>query len=146
MPASTPKRKYQSQLRLEQAATTKARIVAAARTVFVRQDYAATSIVAIARAAQVSRETIYSTYGTKVNLLKAVYDAAVVCDNDPVPVAERPAYRAMLSEPDPHSALRAFGQLSAELVTRIGPILVVVQDGGNDLSWPSWWRPRDKND
>jgi len=127
------KRKYDSRLRTEQAAATRERIVAAARAVFLRMGYAGSSIVAVAQEAQVSRETVYQAYGTKANLLKAVYDAAVVGDTDPVPVAERAAYREMLADPDPHSALRTFGQLSAGLVSRIGPILIVLQEGGNDL-------------
>ena len=109
MTASRRNRKYESRLRFEQAAATKARIVAAARAVFLRTGYAASSIVAIAQEAQVSRETVYQAYGTKANLLKAVYDAAVVGDTDPVTVAERRAYREMLADPDPHSVLRTFG-------------------------------------
>lgn len=132
MTAAERKRKYDSQLRVEQAAATRARIVAAARAVFLRKGYAASSIVAVAQEAQVSRETVYQAYGTKANLLKAVYDAAVVGDTDPVPVAERTAYGEMLADPDPHSALRTFGRLSADLVSRMGPILVLLQEGGND--------------
>jgi AcrR family transcriptional regulator len=132
MAAPARNRKYDSRLRTEQAAATKARIVAAARTVFLHRGYAASSIVAVAQEAQVSRETVYQAYGTKANLLKAVYDAAVVGDTDPVPVADRAAYREMLADPDPHSALRTFGALSAELVSRLGPILVVMQEGGAD--------------
>ncbi len=132
MTASRRNRKYESPLRFEQAAATKARIVAAARAVFLRTGYAASSIVAIAAEAQVSRETVYQAYGTKANLLKAVYDDAVVGDTDPITVAERPAYRAMLADPDPHAALRTFGRLTAELVSRIGPVLVLIQEGGDD--------------
>lgn len=132
MTASRRNRRYESQLRAEQATATKARVVAAARAVFLRTGYAASSIVAIAREARVSRETVYQSYGTKANLLKAVYDAAVVGDTDPIPVAERPAYQAMLADPDPHSVLRTFGRLSAELESRIGPILVLIQAGGED--------------
>jgi AcrR family transcriptional regulator len=126
------KRKYDSRLRTEQAAATRERIVAAARAVFLQRGYVASSIVAVAQEAQVSRETVYQAYGTKANLLKAVYDAAVVGDTDPVPVAERAEYQAMLADPDPHAALRTFGQLSAGLVSRLGPILAVTQEGGND--------------
>jgi AcrR family transcriptional regulator len=132
MTAAQRNRKYDSQLRAEQAAATRARIVAAARAVFLRRGYAASSIVAIAHEAHVSRETVYQAYGTKANLLKAVYDAAVVGDTDPVAVAERPAYREMLADPDPHSLLRTFGRLSAELVTRIGPVLLLIHEGGLD--------------
>lgn len=131
---ATPRRNrnYESPLRAEQAVATKARIVTAARAVFLRRGYAATSIVAIASEARVSRETVYQGFGTKANLLKAVYDAAVVGDADPVPVADRPGYQEMLADPDPRSALRTFGRLSAELVSRIGPVLVLIQQNSSD--------------
>jgi AcrR family transcriptional regulator len=132
MPPTQGNRKYNSRLRTEQAAATKARVVAAARAVFLRSGYASSSIVAIAQEAGVSRETVYQAYGTKANLLKAVYDAAVVGDTDPIAVAERPAYREMLADRDPRSVLRTFGRLSAELIARIGPILALIQEGGND--------------
>ena len=132
MAAAERNRKYDSRLRAEQAAATRERVVAAARAVFLRKGYAASSIVAIAHEAGVSRETVYQAYGTKANLLKAVYDAAVVGDTDPVAVAERPAYREMLADPDPLSLLRTFGRLSADLVTRIGPVLLLIAEAGPD--------------
>ena len=132
MTASRRNRKYESPLRFEQAAATKARIVAAARWSSCARVTPPARSWPSRQEAQVSRETVYQAYGTKANLLKAVYDAAVVGDTDPITVAERPAYRAMLADPDPHSALRTFGRLSAELVSRIGPILVLIQEGGDD--------------
>jgi hypothetical protein len=56
----------------------------------------------------------------------------VVGDHDQVPVADREAYRAMLADPDPASAARTYGRLSAELVGRIGPVLRVLADAAHE--------------
>jgi AcrR family transcriptional regulator len=126
------KRNYASPLREGQTSDTRRRIVEAARGEFVRLGYAKASMGGIARAAGVSRETVYHLLGGKAALLKAVYDVAVVGDHDQVPVADRAEYRAMLADPDPASAARTYGRLSAELVVRIGPVLRVLADAANE--------------
>ncbi|HEU5485922.1 MAG TPA: TetR/AcrR family transcriptional regulator [Microlunatus sp.] len=126
------KRNYDSPLRTAQSAGTRRRIVAAATAEFTRHGYAKTSVAGIAAAAGVSRETVYHVLGNKQAVLKACWDVAVVGDDEPVPVAERAAYRSMLAEPDPTEAAKQFGQLSAGLVGRIGPLLRVVADAAHE--------------
>lgn len=120
------KRAYESPLRTAQAERTRQQIIGAARRAFVRDGYGGTSMSSLAREAGVSRETLYKVFRTKPDLLKAVYDVAVVGDHEAVAVAERPEYVAMLADPDPIAAARSFGMLSAELVGRIGPVLRVL--------------------
>lgn len=67
-------RRYSSRLRTEQAAATRARIVAAAAELFAARGYAGTSMPEIARAAGVSTETVQS-HGPKAALLRAAIDA-----------------------------------------------------------------------
>lgn len=126
------KRTYESPLRTAQAARTRRQIVDGARRVFVQHGYGGTSMAAIAREAGVSRDTLYKVFRTKPDLLKAVYDVAVVGDHEAVPIAERPEYVRMLADPDPAAAARAFGELSAELLERIGPVLQVLADAAHD--------------
>lgn len=128
----TGKRVYESPLRTGQAARTRQQIIDAAWRAFVRDGYSATSMAALAREAGVSRETLYKTFRTKPDLLKAVYDVAVVGDHEAVAVAERLAYTQMLADPDPDVAARTFGMLSAELVERIGPVLRVLADAAHE--------------
>ena len=71
-------------------------------------------------------------FRTKPDLLKAVYDVAVVGDHEAVPVADRPEYARMRADPDPVAAAQAFGGLSAELLERIGPVLQVLTDAAHD--------------
>ena len=130
--AEEDKRQYSSPLRDAQTAQSRTRIIDAAAHEFVRLGYAKTSMSAIAAAAGVSRETVYHLIGGKAAVLKAVYDVAVVGDHANKPVAERDVYQAMLADPDLASAARTFGQLSADLVGRIGPILKVLADAAHE--------------
>jgi AcrR family transcriptional regulator len=122
------KRNYQSPLRDAQTAESRRRIVQAAAGEFVRLGYGRTSISGIAKAAGVSRETVYHLVGGKPAVLKACYDVAVVGDHQPVPVAARDEYQAMLVESDPAQAAHAYGRLSAELIGRISPLLRVLSN------------------
>jgi AcrR family transcriptional regulator len=126
------KRDYDSPLRTAQTADTRRRIIAAATAEFIQHGYAETSVARIAAAAGVSRETVYHALGNKQAVLKACWDVAVVGDDAPLSVAERAEYQAMLADPDPISAAKTFGQLSASLVSRIGPLLRVVADAAHE--------------
>ena len=68
------KRRYHSPDRQRRAESTRTRIVTAARRLFARQGYAATSIEAIARAAGVAVPTIYAAMGSKRTILLALLD------------------------------------------------------------------------
>jgi AcrR family transcriptional regulator len=88
-------RTYRSPRRALQARQTRAAVLAACRALFAERGWAATGVRDVAAAAEVSVETVYATLGGKVALLTAALDGAVVGDDEPVPLAERPAFRAM---------------------------------------------------
>src|SRR5271163_1591362 len=88
---SQKKNPYRSQLRAEQAEGTRQIVLEAATRLFVERGYAATSIDAIAEAAGVGRSTVFSAAGGKSWLLKTAYDRAIVGDDEPVPLLQRPA-------------------------------------------------------
>ena len=96
-----PARRYVSEVRDEQARRTRRAIVTAARELFLAQGYAATTIDAIAEEAHVSRRTVFNAVGGKVALLKLALDWAIVGDDEPVPLADRPAIKAIQAERDP---------------------------------------------
>lgn len=129
---STRKRNYASPLRDAQTVQTRRRIIDAAASEFARVGYAKTSMGGIATAAGVARETIYHLIGGKPAVLKACYDVAVVGDDAEIPVADRAEYQAMLADPDRVAAARTYGQLSAQLVGRIGRILRVLADAEHE--------------
>jgi len=112
------KRDYQSPLRTSQAEETRRTIVSAALRLFVADGYGATTIDAVAGAAGVSRKTVFTAVGGKVELLKTALDWAVAGDDRQVAVADRPRMRAVLDLRDPAQLLVAWAQLMVELDER----------------------------
>jgi AcrR family transcriptional regulator len=130
--ASTqPRKRYASQVRDEQARRTRRAIVTAAHDLFLAQGYAATTIDGIAEAAHVSRRTVFNSVGGKVALLKLAWDWAVVGDDEPIALAERPAVKAIVAEPDPRKALLLWVQTANEIAARtasLGEVLTAAAD------------------
>jgi AcrR family transcriptional regulator len=86
------RRRYESPRRAQHAAETRAAILDAAGRLFAEQGWTGTGMRDVARAAGVSVETVYSNFRSKADLLLAALDVAVVGDDLPIPVAERPEF------------------------------------------------------
>ena len=69
-PTLKPTRRYATPKRDRRAAATRAAILAAAKELFLRDGYAATSMKAIATRAGVSEKTMYLTFSSKATLLR----------------------------------------------------------------------------
>lgn len=121
------KRAYDASGRQAQAATNQRAVVAAASELFLRDGYGHTTIAAIAKAAGVSAETIYATFGSKAELLHRVWDVTVGGDDEEVVFHERPEVQALMAEPDLRIRLRRNARLSAATAERTGPFLLMVQ-------------------
>lgn len=89
------RRRYDSPLRARQAAETRARIITAATELFTSRGWAGTGMRDVARQAGVAVETLYSHHPSKRALFDAVVDQAVVGDDAPVAVADRPEFLAI---------------------------------------------------
>ncbi len=70
------KRPYQSAVRERQAADTRQRIATAARRLLAAKGYAAMTIDAVAREAEVAAQTVYAVFGSKVGILNEILDEA----------------------------------------------------------------------
>ena len=112
-------RTYSSTLRADQARQTKKRIVDAAAELFAEHGYAGTTIDAVASAAGVSRKTVFDSVGGKAQLMKLAYDFAIVGDDEPVPLIDRPEIRAMLAEPDYAKRLAMYASLVVGIDRRL---------------------------
>jgi AcrR family transcriptional regulator len=121
-------RRYDSSLRARRAAEGRLALAATARDLFVEQGYPATTMEAVAVRACVSLKTVYNAYASKSGLLRAVWDLSLKGDLDDAPVAQRPWYAAVLSEPDPRRQLALVAENSRIIKTRIAPILKVIRD------------------
>ncbi|HEY6294408.1 MAG TPA: helix-turn-helix domain-containing protein [Streptosporangiaceae bacterium] len=134
---SEPAKRYVSEVRDEQARRTRRAIVTAARELFLAQGYAATTIDAIAEAAHVSRRTVFNSAGGKLALLKLALDWAIVGDDEPVAMADRPAVAVIQAERDPRQALRLWARTITDAAARIAPIAAVLYaaaDGDPDAA------------
>jgi AcrR family transcriptional regulator len=106
MSGPVKRRSYDNSRREAGARQTRRSIVATARDLFVELGYPATTFPAVADGAGVSVQTVFAHFPTKRDLLKEVIDQAVVGDDEPVPVRDRPEVAAIMAEPDPERKLR----------------------------------------
>jgi AcrR family transcriptional regulator len=102
--------------RERKALATRHRILDAAETLFLRDGYAATTMTAIAEAADVAAATVYAVFGTKRAILAELLDVRTVGDDEQAPLTDRADWRAMEREADPR---RQIAEL-AGIATRIG--------------------------
>ena len=116
------KRDYRSELRATQAQETRRSIVAAATRLFVEDGYGATTIDAVADAAGVSRKTVFTAVGGKLDLLKLAADWAVAGDDDSVALSDRAAIRRLMGHTDPRGMLKRLAGLFVEIDMRVGPL------------------------
>lgn len=121
MPDSV-KRDYRSELRAAQAQQTRRSIVAAATRLFVGAGYGATTIDAVADAAGVSRKTVFTAVGGKLDLLKLALDWAVAGDDQAVALSDRAAIRRWMDQADPRQVLDGLAGMLAEIGARIGAL------------------------
>lgn len=122
-------RRYVSPVRDRQAGETRRAILAAAIELFVEQGYAASTVAAVARRAGVSSQTVYNAFDSKPALLKAAYDVALVGDDDPVPLADRPEVRELYAVRDPQRFVRGYAALGRQVLDRVGPLMLQIAAG-----------------
>lgn len=122
------RRKYDSPVRRAQAAGTRARIVEAARHLFVEHGYRGATVPAIAAEAGVAVETVYRSAQGKAGLLAEAVRAAVAggAQRAVVPVSERRAVRRIRDEPDPVRQLALYAATQPGIWSRVGPLLAVL--------------------
>jgi AcrR family transcriptional regulator len=120
--AEAVKRRYDNSRRQAQVRSTRRKVIEAAKRLFTQHGYPATTIEAIAEAADTPLPTVYRLFGSKRALLAAVLDTAFGGDDQPIAFADRPAVRAAQAEPDPVKMVNAFARLARELMERSSAI------------------------
>jgi AcrR family transcriptional regulator len=119
------RRPYRSQRRREQAAQTRERVLDAADQLFRQRGWEGASIAAIAEAAGVSQETVYTRFRSKRALLGELMQRAVR-GADPRPVPEQTAPRALIEATDAEELLRLFAADISPRIERAAPLMAVV--------------------
>ena len=107
---------------------TKASVVDAARRLFDERGYAATTIEAISDLSDTPQPTIYRLFASKLGILKAVIDVAIVGDDEEVAMADRPVVQALLTDPDPVQQVAGFAALLRDLMARTAPVHRLLAD------------------
>jgi AcrR family transcriptional regulator len=116
------KRKYDATARRARAEAARHRIVAAARESFESNGYAATTMDGVAEAAQVSVETVYKSFGSKLALLQRVIDFNLAGDSAEVPLAERSIFTEVRDEPDQVRQVELLARNARTVLERAGPL------------------------
>ncbi len=126
-----PRKAYESPLRAEQATLTRRRVLDAARELFIERGFAQVTMAGVARQAGVARETVYKTFGSKADLLKAAYDVAVAGDDDPTPLLRRPEVTELIESDDLEQVAAAYGLITAGIALRVAPLVTAMAAAGS---------------
>ena len=100
----------------------------AAAELFVLDGYGGTTLEQIATRAGVAVQTVYFHFGNKRTVLKEAVDIAVVGDDRPVAMLDRPWLDRVRQEHDPGRVIAEWIAYGGGVVARVGPIMRVVRD------------------
>ena len=125
--STSVKRSYDSSGRQARAQKTRQRIMDVAHDLFIDQGYGRTTMAEIARAADVSVETVYSAFGNKAALLRQVWFVRFRGDEQDVRFLDRPEIQEMLAEPDLVARLRRHAVVVTPVFRRFVPLLRAVE-------------------
>ncbi|MEV7098854.1 helix-turn-helix domain-containing protein [Amycolatopsis sp. NPDC051045] len=115
------------QKKVRDAAQTRRRMLEAARELFVRNGYGATTLKEIADRAGVAVQTIYFTFGNKRVLLKELADVSIAGDLEPVATMDRPWFREALAATTADAHLRLHVRGTREILERVAPIVEMLR-------------------
>ena len=85
------------------------------------------TVDAIAEAASVSRKTVFTSVGGKLEALKLARDWAIVGDDEPVPVMERPEVQRARKEPDARVILHSYAGMVRRTGARVAALNLVIE-------------------
>lgn len=120
--AVKPSRTYRSELRAAQARHTRRVVIDSAAQLFLERGYPGTTIAAVARRAGVAPDTVYSAFGSKLALLKAVLDVSVGGDDRDIALLDRAGPLAVKDEPDQRRQIAMFATGITDQLERVRPI------------------------
>lgn len=118
--------------RTRRGAATREKIVRAATTLFTTDGYVTTTVGDIAAAAGVAVQTLYLAFGSKVAILAAAHDMAIVGDDEPVPLLERDWVAQLPECPDAAAGWAHAIRQMWESTGRVAPIYRVIHAAAAD--------------
>ncbi|WP_433430630.1 TetR/AcrR family transcriptional regulator [Nonomuraea sp. CA-141351] len=133
--------------RTERSRQTRAKIVAAARELFLEHGYGATSLQDVADRAGVAVQTIYFVFHNKRALLKELVDTTIAGDDEPVATMDRPWFREACAAATATDQLRRHVHGTRLILDRVASITKLLETAAaNDpeiaTMWPTEEDPR----
>ena len=123
--ASRP-RAYDARRRQEAAEEARMLVLTRSRELFLTGGYGRTTIAAIARAAGVSKESVYKGFGGKPGLVRAIYEQSLLGAGGP-PAEER-SDRAQTTVSDPRELMEQLGRFTTEVSPLGSPVFLLIRD------------------
>lgn len=112
--------------RRERARATRERVLAGAHALFVEHGYVGTTIDAIAERADVSPETVYSTFGSKRALLAELVEVSIAGGVDAPPLFDQGWVRELREERDARRRLAILARNGRSILERRADVDEVV--------------------
>lgn len=133
--------------RTERSRQTRAKIVTAARELFLEHGYGATSLQDIADRAGVAVQTIYFVFRNKRALLKELVDTTIAGDDVAIATMDRPWFRAACDAATATDQLRQHVRGTRHILDRVAPITKLVETAATidpeiATMWPNEEDPR----
>lgn len=119
---SASRRRYSSAARADQAAATRAAVLAAAGELFAERGYAGTPVTAIAARAGVAVDTVYAAVGRKPLLIRELLEAALSGTGEAVPAEERDYVHRVRAAATAREKLEIYAAAVAAIGPRMAPV------------------------
>src|SRR6478736_8227854 len=121
------KRPYDSTSRTRQAQENRDLISRTAHDLFIEHGYGNTTVADIAKAAEVSPEMIYKSFGSKAELLRSAWFVMFRGDGQDQTLYDRPETQTVLELPDLSDRIAGFARLTAARSRRSTPLLRAIE-------------------
>ena len=133
--------RYHSPRRAEQALATRRAVLEAARDLFVRKGYLATTVADIAREARVAVDTVYATVGRKPALLREVLETAISGTDQAVPGEQRDYVARVRAAATAGAKIEAYVEGLVLIHPRLAPVYLALRDASaTDSESAALWR------
>jgi AcrR family transcriptional regulator len=120
-------RKYDNSARRTASAERRARILDAARVLFLDRGYVGTTMASVADRSGVAVDTVYELVGRKPDLFRLLIESAISGQDQAVPAEERDYVIAMRAEPTAAGTLGVYARALPLLLQRLAPLVAVLQ-------------------
>lgn len=127
MSDSVNTRPYDTSRRAERTQASKRAVVVAAHELFLERGFAETTVDSISAASRVPIATVYRLFKTKTAILKQVMDTAVVGDDAPVALGDRPLVKDAQAADDPKAMTAAFAHVARQVFDNTAALRLVLR-------------------